>query len=272
MSKWLPVVLVSALASASLHSATPTRSTDKLDKKDLIGIWAMLPLNNGTANVVEFKPDNQAVLHAFDCEKPQQKSAVETSHYQLDEVKKTIRLTAPEFTSDLHIIDLRPRTMKLEQPMGFDDISLTFSYIKVNKVVPLCHLYTSKEKPPQTAFKADDFIANPVIPDHPNVEKYLGKWQHKNVTQLEIVKNKRGQFILYQATDENWHYLFNDVHWQDNSLFFDSYAYSEKPDLFDHPFHKSLIPHQITLLANGKLSVIIDLDGDKERMEFTHAE
>lgn len=82
------------------------------------------------------------------------------------------------------------------------------------------------------------------------------------------MKNKQGQFILFQASNENWHRLFNDVRWEGNELHFQSYAYSEKPELFDHPYHKSLIPQQIHLLPNGKLSVSIDLDNDKEHMEW----
>lgn len=267
MSKFVNLLLVTVLASGSVYSAVPPASP-LVDKKDLLGIWAMLPLKNGIANVVEFKANDQVLLYPFNCEEPQIKVAVETSHYAIDAETQVIKLTSPGYESQLKILDITERMMKLEQPMGFEDISLTFLYLKAKKIAPLCNLHKPSDKNKETAFKAGDFIANPVIPPHPDMERYVGRWQDKNITQFEIVKNKQGQFILFQASNENWHHLFNNAHWEGNELHFQSYAYSEKSELFDHPYHKSLILKQISLLPNGKLSVNIDIDGYKEHMEW----
>lgn len=140
MLKIINFILVSVLASSSVYSATPPASP-LVDKKDLIGIWAMLPLKNGIANVVEYKTNDQVLVYGFNCEKPQTEIAVETFHYIVDKTSQVIKLTSPDYKSQLKILDITERMMKLEQPMGFDDISLTFSYLKVNKVAPLCVMY-----------------------------------------------------------------------------------------------------------------------------------
>lgn len=269
MFKHVIVVLVVTLLSGCVRPAAQPASPSVVDKKALIGIWAMLPLKNGIANVVEFRADDQALLHSFNCENPQVKMGVEQSHYAVDKSSQTIRLTSSDHVTQLKILGIVGRAMKLKQPIGFENESLTFSYLKVAQVVPLCEMYKPEEKSQKTAFKPGDFIAAPTIPEHKDLEKFVGKWQSKKATQLEIVKDKQGRFTLFQAADDNWRYLFNNVHWVGDELNFNSYAYSEKPKLFDHPFHKSQIPTQIRLLPNDKMRMTIEIDGDKSAFELT---
>lgn len=269
MFKLVNVILLTALVSGCARHPAPPASPTPADKKSLVGLWAMLPLKNGIANVVEFRPDDQALLHSFNCENPLVKIGVETSHYAVDENNQTIRLTSPGHDSQLNIVGMVGRVLKLEQPLGFDNESLTFTYLKVKKIVPLCAMYQPRDKSKQTAFKPDDFIAAPAIPARQDLAKYAGKWRDKDAVQLEIVKDKKGQFMLFQAPTDNWRYLFNDVHWVGDELFYQSYAYSEKPELFDHPYHKSQIPHQIRLLPNGKLQMSFVIGGEKSSYELT---
>lgn len=270
MFKLVNAVLLAALVSGCARPPAPPASPAPVDKKALVGIWAMFPLKNGIANIVEFRADDQVLLHSFNCENPQVKIDVETSHYAVDKGTQTIRLTSPGYDQKLNIVGIVGRVMKLEQPLDFDDESLTFTYLKVTKIVPLCAMYEPKDRSKETAFKPDEFIAAPAIPAHQDLAKYVGKWQNeKNVTQLEIVKDKKGQFTLFHADSENWRYLFNDVHWVGDTLHFQSYAYSEKPELFTYPYHKSQTPEQIRLLPNGKLHVTFDIDGEKSSYELT---
>lgn len=270
MSKLINVLLLASLVSGCARPPSTSVATPSVDREALVGIWAMRPLKNGIANVVEFRADGQALLHPFNCETPDVKEAVEVSHYEVNARENTLRLTSPGYDNTLNIKHLAARNLIMEQPI-IDDEKLTFSYIKMGKVVPLCFLYVTKAKDAnkETAFKKSDFIPASDIPAHPERHKYIGKWQLKNVTQLEIVEGQNGTVYLYEAPSENWKHLFNSVRWVGNSLHFNSYAYSEKPSLFDHPYHKHLIPNEITLLPNDKLRVTIDLDGDKSDMEFT---
>ncbi|MCW2481428.1 hypothetical protein [Candidatus Symbiopectobacterium sp. NZEC135] len=269
MFKHVIVVLLVTLLSGCVRPTAQPASPTAVDKKALIGIWAMLPLKNGIANVVEFRADDQVLLHSFNCENPQVKMGVEQSHYTVEKNSQTIRLTSSGNTTLLKILGIVGRAMKLKQPIGVENESLTFSYLKVAQVAPLCEMYKPRDKSPKTAFKPGDFIAAPAIPEHKDLEKFVGKWQLKKATQLEIVKDKQGRFTLFQAADDNWRYLFNNVHWVGDELNFNSYAYSEKPKLFDHPFHKSQIPTQIRLLPDDKMRMTIDIDGDKSAFELT---
>lgn len=270
MSKLLNVLLLATLVSGCARPPSASAPAQSFDRDALVGIWAMRPLKNGIANVVEFRADGQALLHPFNCDTPDVKEAVEESHYEVNAGDKTLRLTSPGYDTTLNIVSLHRRNLIMEQPI-IDDEKLTFSYIKMGKVLPLCFLYLPKvkDKNKESAFKKSDFIPAPDIPAHKDRQKYIGKWQSKNVTQLEIVQGKNGNVYLYHAPSENWNHLFNAVHWVDNSLHFNSYAYSDKPELFAHPYHKDLIPNEILVLPNDKLRVTIDLDGDKSDMEFT---
>lgn len=269
MLKLVNVILLATLISGCAKS--PATSASPADKNMLVGFWAMLPLKNGIANVVEFRADDQALLHSFNCENPLVEIDVETSHYVVDKNSQTIQLSSPGYKNQLKILGIVGRVMKLEQPLELENESLTFSYLKVTKAVPLCSLYVPKNKNEnkETAYKPTDFVASPVIPAHKDLAKYVGKWQEKNATQLEIVKNSKGQYTLFHAPSENWHHLYNDVHWVGDELYFQSYAYSEKPELFSHPYHKSQTPHQIQLLPNGKLRLSFIIGGEKSSYELT---
>ena len=135
--------------------------------------------------------------------------------------------------------------------------------------MPLCGMYKPEHKSQKTAFKPGDFIAAPLIPEHKDLENFVGKWQSKKITQLEIIVDKQGRFTLFHAADNNWSYLFNNVHWVADELNFNSYAYSDKSELFGHPFHKSQTPTQIRLLSNDKMRMTIEIDGDKSVFELT---
>lgn len=261
----LLATLVSGCARSPAHAALPTN----VDKNFFVGSWAMIPLKNGIANVVEFREDDQVLLHSFNCETPLVERGVETSHYAINEDHQTIHLTSPGHDTQIKILGTVGRViMKLEQPINLENESQAFNYLKVTKIRPLCELYKPQDKSKKTTFKSGDFIAAPIIPAHPDIEKYTGKWQYKNVTELEIVKDKKGQFMLSWIVDDNWHYLYNGVHWVGDELYFQIYAYSEKPELFDHPVHKSQAPCHISLLPNGKMRMTIELEGKKLSAEL----
>jgi hypothetical protein len=119
MFKLVNIVLLAALLSGCAHPPAKPASPAPMDKKALIGLWAMLPLKNGIANVVEFRADDQVLLHSFNCENPLVKIGVETSHYSVNESKQTIRLTSADQDSQLKILGVVGRVMKLQQPIDF---------------------------------------------------------------------------------------------------------------------------------------------------------
>lgn len=269
MSKLLNVLLLTTLVSGCARLPTDSAPSSDIDHSALTGIWAMRPLNNGIANVVEFRPDGKAILYPFNCETPDEKEEPEASRYTLNVRNKTLRLVSPGYDNTLRVVELKPRTMIMEQPFGEGESDkLTFSYIKLGKVVPLCYLYTQVKKSDKTAYTESNFVPAPTIPEHPDLAKYIGKWQENGATQLEILRGKDGKAYLYQDS-ENWKQLFNNVRWVKNELHFQNYAYSEKPELFDHPYHKSLIPTVIRLLPNGKLHVTLQFPGEKSELELT---
>lgn len=128
MKKLLFVSLAAALSSTSAFAAS-------VDKDQLVGIWAMKPLNNGIANVVEFTADGKSNLHPFNCKEPGQPE-VEVSDYQISEDGQTIQITSPYQSFDLQVLSFAPAAMQLG--MEIEGHQLQFSYLKRDKIESLC--------------------------------------------------------------------------------------------------------------------------------------
>lgn len=241
MKRLLFVSLAGLLLGACSNQAVQQEQAPSAAENDqrLVGIWAMLPLRNGIANVAEYRADGKVLLHSFNCAEPD-KRGIEESDYRFSENGRTIHVSSPQRAFDLQVLDLQPNSMKLGmQVAGFE---LNFSYLKRNEVAPLCALYVEPQvdESKQSAFKASDFVAAPYIPAHADIERYMGRWVNENgELQFEVIKDSSGRAKLHHASDKNWHYLFNDVNWQGDELHYQSFAYSDQPRLFSHPFHKS---------------------------------
>lgn len=133
MNKFLCVSLL-----AMLSSATALANSARVGQDQLVGIWAMTPLNNGIANVVEFKADGKSDLHPFNCAAPSEQ-AVEVSDYRVSEDGQTIRIISPQSNFDLQVLAFAADSMRLG--MEIEGYELTFSYAKQDKIEPLCALY-----------------------------------------------------------------------------------------------------------------------------------
>ncbi|QMV63531.1 hypothetical protein VUJ49_00315 [Pseudomonas berkeleyensis] len=130
MKKLLFVSLAVVLSSASAFAAS-------VDKDQLVGIWAMKPLNNGIANVVEFTADGKSNLHPFNCEEPSpSQPEVEVSDYRISEDGKTIQITSPYQSFDLQVLSFALAAMQLG--MEIEGHQLQFSYLKRDKIESLC--------------------------------------------------------------------------------------------------------------------------------------
>ncbi len=123
------------LVSMSMFSANSFGYT----LKDLQGIWAMHPLNNGIANLVEFS-GNTATLHPVQCD-------FETGLYTVDSIEKSnfkinkqnqIELynEQGEFEQALRIISITNNQLVLEEAAS-DTIMLKFHYNKINKLTQI---------------------------------------------------------------------------------------------------------------------------------------
>ena len=231
----------------------------------LTGIWAMIPLRNGIANVVEFNADAKATIHAFNCLETEEHSALEVNNFRVSNDGKFIHLRSPKRSSNLKILLLDPQAMRLGTTIADQD--LIFEYLKEDKVIPLCALYPDaagervREAARKTPFKASDFIQNPKIPAHPDMQRYIGKWTGDD--EIEIVMDASGSAYIHTAPSENWNYLFNGAHWVGDELHVQMFAYSDHPDLYRHPYHKSRYELVIQPSANGKLVVSSFIGGKK---------
>lgn len=260
----LAAVIMTGCAS---ELTTPPSPELAAIQDNLVGIWAMTPLRNGIANVVEYGADAKAKLHSFNCAEPGKRQEIEVSDFKVSEDGKVIHLKSPTDSVDLKVLALNPHTMKLA--MDVADQRLTFNYVKVSNVAPLCDLYqnAAAETARQTPFKSGDFMPDPVIPKHAGIERYIGNWtDDKGELQVEVVMDPNGSTYLYMASSKNWNYLYNDVHWVGDELHFQSYAYSDLPHLYRHPYHKSQTESILQPTTDGKLRYSIFIE--KLRYEF----
>lgn len=260
--KRLAFVLAASVLSgcASSQQEQGSHTTLSSDKSRIVGIWAMQPLNNGIANVTEFKADGKALLYPFNCTDGQAQQP-EVSSYSIAQDGQSIHIASTQESFDLKVLAFAPRTMQLAMQVA--DQQLTFDYVKVDKVAPLCALSpkAAAEQARQSPYQASDFVAAPQIPAHPRMERYLGQWAVGDAMELEIRRDPQGHAYLYNASTRNWHYLYNDVRWVGDALHFQSYSYSDKPELFSHPNHKSPTPVILQPTADGKLRYMLMIGG-----------
>ncbi|WP_265495234.1 hypothetical protein, partial [Providencia heimbachae] len=228
-----------------------------------VGIWAMVPLKNGIANVVEYKADGSSILQPFNCSKPDKKDESEHSSYSINSENDVIAHKSEFGNFDLKILEINQNTMKLEQKIT-DDFSVSLLYIKVDKVSPLCYLYAGAvNEPPKTGYTSNDFTPSPVIPANADINKYIGKWALEDDIQIEIAQDKNGQIFLKKDRSENWNHLYNNARWINNELHYESYSYSDKKSLYNHPFHKSQHSSILKIISDEKLLYSFFID-DKQ--------
>jgi hypothetical protein len=239
MKKILLLSLSILLASCT---TTPIKDTKAVNSENarVVGIWAMMPLRNGIANVIEFTNEGKSNLHSFNCNE-KSTNEVESSTYAVSEDRTKILFKSGGETEDLQIIGISEKAMILGQLVGSE--VLKFSYVRTSRVAPLCFLYKEpkEDKFKRTAFKESDFTHDPWIPEIPNIERYVGKWaSDEGAVQIEVKRDSNNKYKVFLESNENWNYLYNNVRWSGLELRFKSFAYSSKRDLFDHPFHKSV--------------------------------
>lgn len=221
-------------------------STRKINGHSTVGIWAMVPLNNGIANVMVLSKNGRSALHSFNCNKDTANDTY-TSNYTIVDNGKAINFKSISEEIKLNVLYFGKGAMELEQRINGTDFSLKFKYVKVKKVSPLCFLYNKPVEKEPLPFKGSEFISNPFVPDNANIERYIGRWADKNRNVvIEIGRDQNGYIKLHSMSSENWNYLYNDVFWLDDELHYKSYSYSNKSSLFNHAHHKSTIQNLLT--------------------------
>lgn len=241
------------LATAVLTGCASHQSAPTLDKGQLVGIWAMMPLENGIANVAEYQADGKVRLHPFNCVESRERE-VEVSEYSLASNGRSIHVQSPQNSFDLQVLAYEGNYMVLGMKVA--DVDLKFMYRKVDKVESLCRFFPNAkaEAARRTAYRADDFVPAPVIPAHAGMERYTGNWvSDKGFTQVRIQPGADGQLYLSLPSSEDWTYLFNEVRWEGDVLHYQSFAYTEKPTGYRHPYHKSKTPMTLAPAADGTL-------------------
>lgn len=132
---WKQSFAALALLATSVSSQATTT--------ELQGIWAMLPLKSGVANVIEFTMD-RATVHAFECyatNKSDSSADPETSTYKLNQ--NNIMLSADGVDlGTLEIKNLSESELTLFQKVeGAANGGSSFVYRKTTQIKPLCELY-----------------------------------------------------------------------------------------------------------------------------------
>ncbi|MGM3390023.1 hypothetical protein KXR94_20440 [Stutzerimonas stutzeri] len=265
-NRFLPICLTALLVTGC---ANKTESNEPLslaeNKAHLVGIWAMVPLRNGIANVVEYKADGTALLHPFNCAEPG-KPEIEESTYQVADDGQTIHISSPMDDFDLNVLEFNRKTMQLG--LHIADSNLTFAYVKAQKVAPLCALYQlANLQAKATPYQQSDFIPAPLVPAHQDLGRYIGKWATaEGDVQVEVRRSADGSALIYQASNENWRQLFNAVHWVGDELHYQKYAYSEKESLYRHPYHKSQHAKILKALPDGTMMDSFFIGGTRHDM------
>ncbi len=263
-SPFMPLVLSTLILSGCAYQSSDLNATNSLAVNSrLQGIWALQPLQDGTATVTEYRADGALLLHPFNCRHPRAQP-VQTFDYRLAEDGQTIHVSSPLGTYEFNVLSLSAERLQLVREVG--PRRLTFDYRKVDRIAASCPPDPARgtELARRTPYQPDDFVPAPTLPDHPDMGRYVGKWAGaEDQMLLEIVRDANGRYYLLNAGDENWHHLFNDVRWVGDELHFQSFAYSDNPLLFRHPFHKSNNTIVLQPTPDARLRYSFFLDGQR---------
>lgn len=140
---------------AALLLSLNAQAQKELISDAVIGVWAMIPLQNGIANVVEFKANGEVDNHSFVCDITTKKAiskGVENSLYTLNARDISVQYKAdPAQGTKLHIDAMSnwknttTPTLKLTQTLDENnsDFKLEFNYIKLENapIAPLCDMF-----------------------------------------------------------------------------------------------------------------------------------
>ena len=117
--------------------------TSQANAAELQGIWAMVPLKSGIANVIEFTAD-KATVHAFECyakDQSEQSEDPETSAYSLkDQTISLIKAGQPVGTLEIKALSTEALTL-FQAIEGMPNGGTSFVYRKASSIKPLCELY-----------------------------------------------------------------------------------------------------------------------------------
>lgn len=135
------LLLLCLLMGWIMHVQAKT-NTDISDK--LIGIWAMQPLSNGIANVIEFSKDGKITNNMFRCDwlkKSYDNDGVEISRYEVEENGVYILNlnNQSEIETALVVDYINENSMSVRQLIDPEN-AIRISYIKVETIKPLCRL------------------------------------------------------------------------------------------------------------------------------------
>ncbi|PLC42742.1 hypothetical protein C0Q88_12450 [Ralstonia pickettii] len=230
----------------SVNTSVATETSTKLT-----GIWKMLPLGVGIANVVELTPTGESRLYPYNCI-TQEKDEPEIGRYKVDPSGRAIQLEANGTVETLKILSISDTSLMLSQDT--DGEILNFRYQRGSDLTPLCgsDARWAEERAKRSPYAPSDFVPNPVIPPHPGMDRYVGQWANeRGEVQVEVRRLADGSYQLHHDADKNWKYLYNAVHWEGDELRYVSFAYSDRTKLFDHPYHKSSTTSFLVPMPNG---------------------
>ncbi|WP_426576989.1 hypothetical protein ACP179_22470 [Xenorhabdus stockiae] len=130
-------------------------------KDDLIGTWAMVPTIEASAHVIEFRPDNTEHFHIFTCDwfnkkvikgdifsEQQAEKYIYTYKISDDLISITFNNEKEPFVTLKFkgVEKKRNRTfLKLTEIDKRRNENIDFSYVKTDKIQPLCPPYFEKE-------------------------------------------------------------------------------------------------------------------------------
>jgi hypothetical protein len=256
------LIAVSFLA-ACVPKQVDAKSPDYLaNNKDLIiGVWAKKELNMGKTEAVEFRKNGQLLMHTINCVKSAQEEKT-LINYDVVDSGSVVKMIFPKSTVELNVVSFSSSSMQLS--VGSGGVGENYDYDRVKSIDVVCEHYANlnSEKKRNTPYKKGSFVESPILPTHPGMDRYVGKWAANKYIEFEISKDASGKYFISAPIKSSWHYMYNNVHWTGDSLGFNVYTYSDDENLFLYPKHKLETPNVITLISDDVMQQQFILNGD----------
>lgn len=259
MYKLYSILLFSILLSSC--STTYQNQVSTSQYKPIAGLWALEPLEDGTANVIKFTEEGESTLYPFNCIKESTHNNIISSTFVMTDDKFHLYLNLGENFEESFKPFIRENRISILQIT--ENSMQAYDFVKTDQITPICAQQLAlQEKFGMKLFEESGFIENPWFVINIDDFDFSGEWKNKEgITKISINKNADDLYKIESIKSNGQHDLYGNIHWRYKKLHITSFIYTEASKKHNQPEQKKSYPISITPLNEAnkiKYTIIIN--------------
>lgn len=229
--------------------------------KPIAGLWALEPLEDGTANVIKFTEEGESTLYPFNCIKENTDDNIILSTFVMTDDKFHLYLNLGENFEESFKLFIKKNRISILQ-LTKNKLQV-YNFIKTDQITPICaQQLTLQEKFGTKLFDELGFIENPWFSIKTGDFDFSGEWKNKEgITKISINRNTENLYKVESIQSNGQHDLYGNIHWKNNKLNITSFIYDETSTKHNQSEQKISYPIFITPLNEAnkiKYTIILN--------------